>query len=217
MKTIYDHQLKDYELVELEESSGYSKGFSEGMTQVHYKGKAFHKGDRSVIDMLLEWKKDAESDTSRQMLPSLSTQESDRLFNQFGSEIVVVHDMDIEGKWAPEDADAGRYYGYDEFRVEMTAKEALNSISQIILSDEFYEYVQNTEDENTDDSQYEDSQDYRNWVWELINPLNPWYDKIVKASDSGYRADFLNFDDGSGDSRIKYKDGFVVNYTREEE
>lgn len=200
---------KDYELTELEERPGYSKGFSKGMTQVHYKGKAFHKGDRRVIDMLLEWKKDAESDTSRQMLPSLSTQESDRLFNQFGSEIVVVHDMDIEGKWAPEDADAGRYYGYDEFRVEMTAKEALSSISQIILSDEFYEYVQNTEDENTDDSQYEYSQDYRNWIWELINPENPWYVKIVKASDSGHRADFLNFDDGSGDSRIKYKDGYL--------
>jgi len=200
---------KDYELVELEERPGYSKGFSYGMTLVHYRGKAFHKGDRRVIDMLLEWNKDAESYTSTQMLPSLSTQESDRLFNQFGSEIVVVHDMDIEGKWAPEDADAGRYYGYDEFRVEMTANEALNSISQIILSDEFYEYVQNTEDENTDDSQYEYSQDYRNWVWELINPENPWYDKIVKASDSGYRADFLNFYDGSGDSRIKYKDGYL--------
>lgn len=117
-------------------------GFSQDLEKKTVSGKLFHsctlEGALSLLNMYND-----------QLALCCSTEESDELF---GREIVLVFEPGTySGEYCFFDADAGKSYGYDEFR--LTGQ--LPNIEKAIISDSLHEIWESdyTEDDTSEEAE----------------------------------------------------------------
>ena len=104
------------------------EGFGKGFKTIKYTGQLIHSTNLDWICGLMQ-------NFNSESTVCFSTKGSiDR-----GIEIIYMV-IEKEGKHTEYDADAGRNYGYDEFRCEMTEEE-IQEPERILVDQETYDYV----------------------------------------------------------------------------
>ncbi len=92
-----------------------------------------------------------------------STEKSAQLIGA-GEFCLVLEKAEYSGVYAEGDADAGKNFGYDEFRVEMTQDELTESITNIVVPNSWYDDI--------DESLYDSDQDPMVWIDNIETELN---------------------------------------------
>jgi hypothetical protein len=101
-----------------------------------------------------------------------STEKSTKLISH-GEFCIVLEEKDYTGLYDDKDADAGKDFGYDEFRVEMSKEELLNNIEFIVVPNW---WVDSEMDENDDD--YLEEKDPLFWIDNLSD-----YGRVVSERE----------------------------------
>lgn len=102
------------------------QGFGKGLTEASYEGSLYHSATLDGLDELLN-------------APSTETVNTSTVHSRgglFGRDITVVFKpKQRKGLYTPYDADAGKNFGYDEFRVKLNNKD----IDAVYLNDELFD------------------------------------------------------------------------------
>lgn len=94
-----------------------------------------------------------------------------------GEFAIVLREDAYEGLHDSQDADAGKNFGYDEFRVELSESELIEAIEAIV--------VPNWWEDDIDEDLYDTDKDPMVWIDNLRN-----YGKVVFEKDVDYNVDF---------------------------
>ena len=94
-----------------------------------------------------------------------------------GDFAIVLCSKEYSGLYDCKDADAGKDFGYDEFRVIMSKAELLENIDVIVVPDSW--------NDDIDESLFETDKDPMVWIDNLSN-----YGKVVFESDAQFDVDF---------------------------
>lgn len=65
-----------------------------------------------------------------------------------GTFCLILEEKEYTGKYDDKDADAGKNFGYDEFRVEMSRNELLSNIDYIVVPNSWVDSEMNENDED---------------------------------------------------------------------
>ena len=90
-----------------------------------------------------------------------------------GDFCIVLESSEYTGMWADGDADAGKNFGYDEFRVEFSQEELLEKIEYIVVPNEWMD-----SDLDFEATDYIESEDPAVWIDNLEN-----YGNVIAERD----------------------------------
>ncbi|MBD3197999.1 MAG: hypothetical protein GF317_23315 [Candidatus Lokiarchaeota archaeon] len=94
-----------------------------------------------------------------------------------GEFCLVLEKKDYTGRYTDGDIDAGKNFGYDEMRVEMTMEGLLENLECIVVPDWWFD---------SEDKEYEEGQDPFDW----IENLEKYCWKVIPERDYNTKIDF---------------------------
>jgi len=141
------------------------EGYGKGLRDVIHTGRIFHSCTLEGLANLLNNRSDIET--------SFSTGTSTKLFGR--EMVIVLKDKERKGKYTPYDSDAGKNYGYDEFRTKFDE----DDIEKVFISDRLNE-IWNNDYEEDDESEEAEIADL---LYEIAEDFAIKYSPAPKSLD----------------------------------